>query len=548
MARTKRLLRYWHTLRHLRPVQIFWRPWFHFYRPKPNLRPAPSTRWPSGAWQIPAKRRPSLATPREFLLLNRRERLDEIGWDNPAIDKLWVYNQHYFDDLNAHGADNRRDWHLALMLDWIAHNTPGHGSGWEPYPVSLRIVNWIKWSLGGGPLPIECVESLAVQSRWLTGRLEWHLLGNHLFTNAKALIFAGLFFEGSEAEKWLAKGIGIINAQLSEQILEDGGQFELSPMYHALALEDVLDLVNIMRSHQATLSSAASQCLQALEQRIPAMVRWLKTMCHTDGEISFFNDAAMGSAPSPFELYQYASRLGHHSSEPLPALVRLPDSGYARMVAGEAMLLLDMAPVGPDYLPGHAHADTLSFELSLGGQRVLVNSGTSVYGSSAERLRQRSTAAHNCLVVAGCNSSDVWSGFRVGRRAYPVDVAVGEENGRFYAEASHDGYRALRGAPRHIRRWEFTSNMLIVEDTLSVPDLPAEARVHFSPAISVAAEGADRGLAILPDGTVLNWRTPGTTAIIETTSWHPEFGLAHPNQCLVLAACQGQARFELSWN
>ena len=69
------------------------------------------------------------------------------------------------------------------------------------------------------------------------------------------------------------------------------------------------------------------------------------------------------------------------------------------MVAGVGMpqltAILDVAEVGPSYQPGHAHADTLSFELSLYGQRVLVNSGTSQYGNDAERYRQRSTGAHD---------------------------------------------------------------------------------------------------------------------------------------------------------
>ncbi|MEN9780004.1 MAG: hypothetical protein RL014_1152 [Pseudomonadota bacterium] len=96
------------------------------------------------------------------------------------------------------------------------------------------------------------------------------------------------------------------------------------------------------------------------------------------------------------------------------------DSGYVRLDNGPAVALLDVAPVGPDYLPGHAHADTLSFELSVGAQRVLVNSGTSCYGSSAERLRQRGTAAHNTVVVNGQDSSEVWGGFRVARRPLPA--------------------------------------------------------------------------------------------------------------------------------
>jgi uncharacterized heparinase superfamily protein len=89
------------------------------------------------------------------------------------------------------------------------------------------------------------VESLAVQARWLRRHIEWHLLGNHLFVNAKALVFAGLFFAGDEAAEWLAQGSERFWVrEVPEQVLPDGGHFELSPMYHAIILEDVLDLLN----------------------------------------------------------------------------------------------------------------------------------------------------------------------------------------------------------------------------------------------------------------------------------------------------------------
>jgi hypothetical protein len=105
-------------------------------------------------------------------------------------------------------------------------------------------VNWIKWVLAGNALQPVWVESLAVQARWLRRHIEWHLLGNHLFVNAKALVFAGLFFEGEEAAEWLAQGLKILRREVPEQVLADGGHFELSPMYHAIILEDLLDLLN----------------------------------------------------------------------------------------------------------------------------------------------------------------------------------------------------------------------------------------------------------------------------------------------------------------
>ena len=62
----------------------------------------------------------------------------------------------------------------------------------------------------------------------------YYKLGNYLLANSKALIFSGLFFKGKESELWLVKGEKILNTEYKEQILKDGGHFELSPMYHAI--------------------------------------------------------------------------------------------------------------------------------------------------------------------------------------------------------------------------------------------------------------------------------------------------------------------------
>ena len=111
-------------------------------------------------------------------------------------------------------------------------------------------------------------------------------------------------------------------------------------------------------------------------------------MTHPDGQVGFFNDSANGIAASFSQLDEYADRLGlklPYSTD--PQLVNLSDSGFVQVTQGPAFALLDVGEIGPDYLPGHAHADTLSFELSLFGQRCIVNSGISQYGDGAERHR-----------------------------------------------------------------------------------------------------------------------------------------------------------------
>lgn len=489
---------------------------------------------------------------RSWVLLNEAGHLDELGWDGSQRDKLWRYNQHYFDDLNAQDAADRMPWHSALVDDWVANNPPGHGNGWEPYPLSLRVVNWIKWAMVGATLSLEVLQSLAVQMRWLSGRLENHLLGNHLFVNAKALVMAGLFFDGSEADAWLIKGLRILAQQVPEQLLPDGGHFERSTMYHALALEDMLDLVNTTQCFASRLSPAQRQQVADWPQRARSMHTWLLAMCHPDGEISLFNDAAFDIAPSVAELDAYARRV-LVDELPTPAqlpLLHLKDSGYVRLAHGPAVTLVDVAPVGPDYLLGHAHADTLSFELSVAGQRVLVNSGTSCYGSSAERLRQRGTAAHNTVVLDGKDSSEVWDGFRVARRAYPVGLRIGysADTTATEVQCAHNGYTHLPGKPTHYRTWRMDAHGLTITDRLDGSKQCAEARFHFHPDVKVQIDPSEtEGTATLPDGTLMTWYIGQGQARLESSTWHPRFGHSLQNMLLAVKLVNGISILDFRW-
>lgn len=484
--------------------------------------------------------------------------LKEVGWTGGARNKLWRYNQHYFDDLNARSHENRYEWHKDLLSRWVDANPPSEGDGWEPYPTSLRIVNWVKWSLSGHNLPKECVESLAVQARWLMRRLEFHLLGNHLFANAKALVFAGLYFNGPEANNWLSKGCGILKPQLAEQVLADGGHFERSTMYHALALEDILDTINVLRVYGA--QNRLSEVLADLEQIVEPMRNWLVAMSHQDGEIGFFNDSAIGVAPSVSELSNYAARLGFIESPVLRPLdpndsvtvKSLSTSGYVRIDADSACLLLDVAPIGPDYLPGHAHADTLSFELSVSGQRVFVNSGTSVYGIGAERLRQRGTSAHNTVMVGRKDSSEVWSGFRVARRAYPLGLRVDFQTEQVTVHCAHDGYqKMLRPPVTHEREWKVSFRQLDITDRLlpatTSTSHTAEARYHLHPDIRIeSGETPSEASLLLPGGQRVTLSSSAPINQISTT-YHPRFGVSEPTTCLSIQLEHGTASFSARW-
>ena len=135
-------------------------------------------------------------------------------------------------------------------------------------------------------------------------KIEWHILGNHLFANAKAF-FAGLFFQGREANAWLAKGLRILSNEIPEQILPDGGHFERSPMYQTIILEDLLDLINLSNAFPDNLIVDFTKDLKSTATK---MLNWLIAMCHQDGEISFFNDASIGLTSDGGEIICLPSR------------------------------------------------------------------------------------------------------------------------------------------------------------------------------------------------------------------------------------------------
>ncbi|MEX1056444.1 MAG: heparinase II/III-family protein, partial [Natronospirillum sp.] len=283
-------------------------------------------------------------------------------------------------------------------------------------------------------------------------------------------------------------------------------------------------------------------------------LEWLMAMCHPDGKIAFFNDATFGIAPNFKELSHYAHSLGLPGPErEKPRMLTgtlFRESGYGVVEWPEDhRLLVDVAPVGPDYQPGHAHADTLSCELSLFGQRVLVNSGISQYGEGEERHRQRSTAAHNTVEVNGENSSEVWAGFRVARRATPFGVSLENREGHFILQAGHDGYKRLAGRPVHHRRWVAMNEGLTVEDELIGDFQRAVAYWHFHPEVRVEQEmETNRFKAYLPDNQVVVIEVSGGTPHLGASAWHPGFGVSNESQKLTVTFTSLKLTTRIFWS
>ncbi len=361
------------------------------------------------------------------------------GWNFNEYGNLWTYNQNYFDWLNQEGMTSEEGVH---WIDLFNSQLPTLNATFslDPYPIALRSINWIKFFLRNPETATKVrIDSLYSQIKLLEKKLEYHLLGNHLLEDAYALYISAAYFHD---KRLLKKATKLLLGQLKEQILPDGAHYEQSVMYHCILLDRLLDCINI--GERCAVNGAA------LRMYASKMLGHLQSIIYNDESIPMVNDAAEGIAPKSNDIFDYARRLCI-KWEALP----LKECGYRRMCNDRMEATVDLGNITATYQPGHTHADSLNYELRMDGQPMVVDTGVSTYEKNERRQYERGTNAHNCVVVDGKNSSEVWGGFRVGRRC---DVRCRMEDGRCI-EALHYGF-----GKECKRRFEMDENQFVVED------------------------------------------------------------------------------------
>lgn len=536
----KKAVRFLQTARHLKARQaLFWairRGWGRSYR---IPAPAEIRRRHDVRMQAELARSACDLAENEVEFLNIRRRFDDgIDWRSADQSRLWQYNLHYFD--YALDAGRSPDWIRSAMEDWVKRNPPGKSVGWEPYPVSLRIVNWIKFDLRpgrSGQLPPSCRHSLYQQLGWLERNLEHEIQANHLLKNAKALFLGGAYFSGKVADRWLRNGRKLFLEQVEEQIRPDGGHYERSAMYHAIVLEDMLDVLSLSVGSVGLMSDAD---VAALARRAGSALSYLQDVTFPAGRLPMFNDSVAGITPETASLRSYAQAilppLDTHIS-PDAALINKPSTGFYGYRNGGEMLLADGGAPSPSYQPGHSHCGLLGFELAVAGQPVIVDSG--VYDYEATPLRQllRSTAAHNTVRIDREEQSEIWGAFRMGRRARAGQVSLSADlPDRFCFAGSQDGYRNRNGHPVHRRVIEcrIGHTWHVADDIMGRGCHLLESFLHFHPSFRLEKEG-DGWIAACEESE-LRFRITATggAAEREPSTYCPRFGVRHGNWMLVL--------------
>ena len=545
MLREPRLMLYARTLAHLQPGQIGHLVLRRLVRPpvmRTRSRAEGERRRAVGLAAIVPDAGTASGATLSFLNVGKSFDPARFDWQSAEMSRLWRYNLHYFDYIL--GADRAVADSGQLLSSWIAANPRGRGDAWEPYPLSLRVVNWIKLFLRGDFAPHvqrEWVHSLHEQAAWLERHLEYHLLANHLLKNGKALLFAGAYLAGADADRWLRKGAGILTAAVSEQLLDDGGHFERSPMYHAIVVEDFLDVLNLLRGSPAL---AGIMDANMLAGRTRTALEFLADLTYPDGSVAMFNDSVAGVAPPFGTLAQYAGEvMDYDAAKRGPALrtIAYGDSGYYGVAEGQDRLLIDCGEIGPRYQPGHAHCDTLSYELVLAGRPVVVDSGVHDYEDSPMRRYVRSTAAHNTVRIDGCEQSELWGAFRVARRARPLYARIGRRDAAHVLfEGSHDGFTRLPGSPVHVRRIEYRHGCCTVQDRVTGSGTHrAESFIHLHPDLMAVLDGSSVMVTRHDGEPVARIDVLAADQVDVGTSWHcPEFGKRLANAVITLT-CEG---------
>jgi hypothetical protein len=395
--------------------------WLHALRVvRPRQAAARATR-PLRRRRFPAGPHGALRPLVENDALWRSRAFAPSGSTPDAESRLAAFEHHYGADVleaSRTGGDPAR-----LAAAWAVEHPPRDDDAWHPYTASTRAANWIAAATLDPSLARVVQEGVRRAVARVAANVEDDVLGNHVIRNAVALVLGGVAFDDASLRR---RGEALFARELPRQILADGGHYERSPAYHRLVLRDLLSV----------------RAYVEVEDAIVQMLGFAVASSRPDGAPWLFNDGGLDVAPA-LEL-----------DAPGDGVRVFPETGYVFVRRGDLALAFDCGPVSPPFLPAHAHADALSFQLWLGGNPVVVDPGMPTYEAGAERDFFRSTAAHSTVEVGG-SQFESWDAFRAGPLPHVHLVEAGEVGA---------SGRVVTARGEHLRRLRLDPDAVVIED------------------------------------------------------------------------------------
>ena len=298
-----------------------------------------------------------------------------------------------------------------------------------------------------------------------------------------------------------------LSDELQRQILPDGGHISRNP---GALVELLSDLLPLRQTFAARNIAPPPALLNAIDRMMP-MLRFFR---HGDGSFALFN--GMSTAPSDL----VATLLAYDDTRGVP-MASMPHTGFQRLDAGNTTLIIDTGPPPPASVSQDAHAGCLSFELSSGPSRIVVNCGMPSTGRDNWRPFARSTAAHSTLTYHDTSSCQFVELSAMKRLLRGAPITSGPSNVESYREAvpggdvltaSHDGYLSRFGViHRRVLMVSQDGTRLEGEDSLSPApggrmkgsEADFALRFHLHPSVKASRLSDARGvMLVLPNRDV----------------------------------------------
>ncbi|MBL8710902.1 MAG: heparinase II/III family protein, partial [Rhodospirillaceae bacterium] len=461
------------------------------------------------------------------------------GWREIVNSFAWL------NDLRAVGGPSARQLARQLVMRWIEENERYDAFTWRADILAARLHNIL---LNHSYLEVnndalfrsQLLLSLSRQAEHLCRALPDGLAGGAYVKAVVTLMLAGLMLP--RGEKWLARGQALLGPALAAQMLADGGHVERSPQVMLGLLQHLIDLRDTFQAALTHMPAQAPRMPESLPLTINNLGSVLLMLSHGDGMLAGFNDTP---ELDPLELVRTIERTG----DKLRPLNQLPLTGFQRLDRGRTSVIMDCGAPPRHGLDDHAHAGTLSFELTHEDERMIVNCGAHPW-SKEWRQVQRTTAAHSTLIVDNTNSAMLLPHGGLALRPNVVTCRREETDGQIWLDTSHDGYEEGFGLV-HRRKLYLSANGhdFMGEEHLVGPGGNEYAlRFHLHPQVSVSVtQDGHAALLKMPKGSGWRLRVDGAELALAESVHIGAGGQLRRSQQIVVLGTIDSDRTEIRW-
>ena len=426
-----------------------------------------------------------------------------------------------------------------IVHDWISLNPHWSPIVWRADVMGERIAMWLEYydlffAKGSKSFRALVMRSLSHQLAHLSRVWNKEADGVARIRALKGMIYGAVCIPNGD--KKLIAALRKLEFEIGRQIGQDGGHAERSPGAHHQFLRHLVDL-------RAVLLAAQKPAPETLQSAIDRMAPLLRFYRHQDGGLSLFNGTREESAPNIDATLIKADARGQ---SPRSA----PYAGFERLLSGRLLLLADTGAPPQREFDRFSHAGTLSFEMSVGRERVIVNCGSAQSTETPWYTAQRTTAAHSTLSIEDRNSSELLENGGIGRRPQTVSCERLDDEEHLSFTASHDGYGHAFGVV-HLRQIKLAkhSELILGSDRLIGEGLHSFCiRFHLHPDVTVSiAHGGESGLFKLAKGGGWRFKVSGAAMRLEESIY---LGGSRPRRSkqIVLEGVTVEGETQVDWS